>query len=155
LTAFGFCFVLSLLIAPPSHASLAYTSLTYTSLTYTWAGMLVMALASVAGDILLARAMRQVGDVHELLRRAGLWVVVGRTLGNPSFFLGLTAMAAAFFSMMFALSWGDVSLVGPGAASLTFIGNAFAARIFLHEKVDRRRWIAALLVAAGVALLAE
>jgi drug/metabolite transporter (DMT)-like permease len=35
-----------------------------------------------------------------------------------------------------------------------FIGNAVAAKIFLHEKVDRRRWIAAGLVAAGVALLA-
>ena len=35
-----------------------------------------------------------------------------------------------------------------------FPGNAFAAKIFLHEKVDRRRWIAAMLVAAGVALLA-
>jgi len=55
---------------------------------------------------------------------------------------------------MFALSWGDVSLVAPAAASLTFIGNAVAAKIFLYERVDRRRWIAASLVAAGVALLA-
>jgi drug/metabolite transporter (DMT)-like permease len=37
---------------------------------------------------------------------------------------------------------------------LTFVGNAVAARIFLHERVDQRRWIAALLVAGGVALLA-
>jgi drug/metabolite transporter (DMT)-like permease len=62
-------------------------------------------------------------------------------------------MAIAFFSLMFSLSWGDVSLVAPAAASLTFIGNAMAAKIFLHEKVDRRRWMAALLVAGGVALL--
>ena len=53
-----------------------------------------------------------------------------------------------------ALSWGDVRLVAPAAASLTFIGNAVAAKIFLHERVDRRRWIAASLLAAGVALLA-
>ena len=46
------------------------------------------------------------------------------------------------------------SLVAPAAASLTFIGNAFAAKIFLHERVDQRRWIAAVLVAGGVALLA-
>src|ERR1700676_4230850 len=43
---------------------------------------------------------------------------------------------------------------GPPAASLTFIGNAFAAKIFLQERVDRRRWFAAVLVAAGVVLLA-
>jgi uncharacterized membrane protein len=121
---------------------------------YTWCAIVAIASASVVGDILLARAMQQVGDVHELWRRAGLWTVVWRVMGNPNFFLSVSAMAVAFFSLLFALSWGDVSLVAPAAASLTFIGNAFAAKIFLHEKVDRRRWIAAVLVAGGVALLA-
>lgn len=121
---------------------------------YTWGGILVVVFFSVVGDILLARAMKQVGDIHALLRSSGIWTVVVRILSNASFFLGVTAMAIAFFSLLFSLSWGDVSLVAPAAASLTFIGNAFAAKIFLHEKVDRRRWIAAVLVAAGVALLA-
>jgi uncharacterized membrane protein len=121
---------------------------------HTWGAILAVVLTSVVGDILLARAMKQVGDVHELWRRAGLWTVVGRILGNPNFFLGLSAMAASFFSLLFALSWGEVSLVAPAAASLTFIGNAFAAKVFLHERVDRRRWIAVVLVAGGVALLA-
>lgn len=121
---------------------------------YTWAGILIVVFFSVVGDILIARAMKKVGDVHKLWDRCGLLAVVGRVLSRPSFFLGVMAMAVAFFSLLFALSWGDVSLVAPAAASLTFIGNAFAAKIFLHEKVDRRRWIAAVLVAAGVALLA-
>jgi drug/metabolite transporter (DMT)-like permease len=111
-------------------------------------------IASVVGDVLLAHAMKQVGDVGELRKRAGVWAVIRRTLGNRNFFLGVAAMAVSFFCLLFALSWGDVSLVAPAAASLTFIGNAVAAKIFLHEKVDRRRWIAAGLVAAGVALLA-
>ena len=121
---------------------------------YTWSGILVVVFFSVVGDVLMSRAMKQVGDVHELWRRSGLWMVVARVLTNSNFFLGVTAMAVAFFSLLFALSWGDVSLVAPAAASLTFIGNAFAAKIFLHERVDRRRWIAAVLVAGGVALLA-
>jgi drug/metabolite transporter (DMT)-like permease len=121
---------------------------------YTWGGILVVVFFSVVGDILIARAMKQVGDVHDVWRRSGLWTVVGRVLSNPNFFFGVGAMSAAFFSLLFSLSWGDVSLVAPAAASLTFIGNAFAAKMFLHEKVDRRRWIAALLVAGGVALLA-
>lgn len=121
---------------------------------YTWAGILVVVFFSVVGDVLMSRAMKQVGDVHEAWRRSGLWAVVGRVLSNSNFFLGIAAMAVAFFSLLFALSWGDVSLVAPAAASLTFIGNAFAAKIFLHEKVDQRRWIAAVLVAGGVALLA-
>lgn len=121
---------------------------------YTWGGILVVVFFSVVGDVLIARAMKQVGDVHELWERSGLWTVVGRVLSNATFFLGVTAMAMAFFSLLFSLSWGDVSLVAPAAASLTFIGNAFAAKIFLNEQVDRRRWIAAVLVAGGVALLA-
>jgi drug/metabolite transporter (DMT)-like permease len=121
---------------------------------YTWGGIFVVVLFSVIGDVILARAMKQVGDVHELWDRSGLWAVVGRVLSNQNFFLGVAAMAASFFGLLFSLSWGDVSLVAPAAASLTFIGNAFAAKIFLHERVDRRRWMAAVLVAAGVALLA-
>lgn len=121
---------------------------------YTWTSILAIVLASVIGDVLLARAMRQVGDLHALWGRSGLWSILTRVLTNPNFALGVAAMAVAFFSLLFALSWADVSLVAPAAASLTFIGNAFAAKIFLHEKVDRRRWIAAVLVAAGVALLA-
>ena len=121
---------------------------------YTWSGIVVVVFFSVVGDILIARAMKQVGDVHAIVKRSGVWTVVGRVLSNSNFFLGVTAMAVAFFSLLFALSWGDVSLVAPAAASLTFIGNAFAAKIFLHERVDRRRWIAAVLVAGGVALLA-
>ena len=121
---------------------------------YTWGGILFVVFFSVVGDVVLARAMKQVGDVHELWERSGLWAVIRRVISNPNFFFGVAAMAVAFFSLLFSLSWGDVSLVAPAAASLTFIGNAFAAKIFLHEKVDRRRWIAAALVAGGVALLA-
>ena len=121
---------------------------------YTWSAILVIVFASVVGDVLLARAMKQVGDVGALRRRVGILAVIWRTLRNSNFLIGVAAMAMAFFSLLFALSWGDVSLVAPAAASLTFIGNAVAAKIFLHERVDRRRWIAAGLVAAGVALLA-
>ena len=118
---------------------------------YTWSAILAIVFASVVGDVRLSRAMKQVGALR---RRQGLWTVIVRVLGNQNFVLGVAAMAVAFFSLLFALSWGDVSLVAPAAASLTFIGNAFAAKIFLHERVDQRRWIAAVLVAGGVALLA-
>jgi uncharacterized membrane protein len=121
---------------------------------YTWGGILAIVVASVLGDVLLSRAMKEVGDVGQLRRRSGLLVVIRRTLGNSHFLLGVLSMAIAFFSMLFGLSWGDVSLVAPAAASLTFIVNAVAAKIFLHEQVDRRRWVAVAMVAAGVALLA-
>lgn len=121
---------------------------------YTWGAILVIVIASVAGDVLLSRAMKHVGDVDELRKRSGLFAVIARVLRNSQFLLGVGAMAVAFFSLLFALSWGDVSLVAPASASLTFVGNAAAAKFFLHERVDRRRWMAAGLVACGVAFLA-
>jgi len=121
---------------------------------YTWAGVGAVVLTSVAGDVLLSKTMKQVGDVGKLWSKAGLIAVVTCVVRNPYFLLALLAMTISFYSLLFSLSWGDVSLVAPAAASLTFVGNAVAARIFLHERVDRRRWIAALLVAGGVALLA-
>lgn len=121
---------------------------------YAWAAIAAIVLASTTGDVLLSHAMKQVGDVHRLLRSDGLLAVISRILRNPNFMLGVLAMTVAFYSLLVALSWEDVSLVGPAAASLTFVGNAIAAKFFLHERVDHRRWIAALLVAGGVILLA-
>ena len=121
---------------------------------YTWCAILAVVLASTSGDVLLSHAMKKVGDVGALRRRNGWLFLMRRILGTRTFLLGLVSMALAFYSLLFALSWNDVSLVGPAAASLTFVANAFAARIFLHENVDRRRWMAALFVAGGVFLLA-
>ena len=121
---------------------------------YTWAAILFIVTASVTGDVLMSRAMKQVGDVGELRKRAGILTVVAHVLCSPYFMLGIVAMAVAFFSLLLGLSWGDVSLVAPASASLTFVGNAAAAKLFLHERVDHRRWIAAALVACGVAFLA-
>jgi uncharacterized membrane protein len=121
---------------------------------YTWAAIAIIVIASVTGDVLLSRAMKQVGDVGELRRQRGILTVMGRVLRHPYFVLGIVAMAVAFFCLLFGLSWGDVSLVAPATASLTFVGNAAAAKVLRHEHVDQRRWIAAALVACGVALLA-
>jgi len=121
---------------------------------HAWGAVVVIVLASTVGDVLLSRAMKQVGDVGKLRRQAGVLAVIGRTLRNSSFVLGVTAMAVAFYSLLFGLSWGDVSLVVPASTSLTFVTNAVAAHFFLHEKVDHRRWLAALLVGGGVILLA-
>ncbi len=123
--------------------------------TATWVGIATIVLTATAGDILQSRAMKEIGDLGAIYRSHGILHVVRRVLSSPSFMLGLLFMALAFFSLLVTLSWNDVSLVGPASASLTFIANAFAARIFLKERVDSRRWLAALFVAGGVALLAK
>src|ERR1700737_4961822 len=100
---------------------------------YTWGAIAAVVLASTSGDVLLSRAMKQVGDVGELWRRAGVLTGAGRVLRNPSFLLGILMMALAFYSLLFALSWADVSLAAPASASLTFMANAVAGKIFLTD----------------------
>ena len=122
---------------------------------YTWAAIAVVVLTSTAGDVLSAQAMQKIGDFSELRRSAGVGAVLAAVSRSGRFLLAIVFMAASFFTLMVALSWADVSLVAPAAASLTFVTNAIAAQFFLNENVDQRRWIAALLVFAGVALLAR
>jgi multidrug transporter EmrE-like cation transporter len=119
-----------------------------------WLSILAIVLSSSAGDVLLSRGMKQIGDLGALRQRRGLIFVLLLVSRNRYFLLGVLAMAVSFYSLLFGLSWNDVSLIGPAAASLTFVANAVAARVFLHERVDHRRWAAALFVAAGVVLMA-
>ena len=121
---------------------------------YTWGSIFMVVAASVTGDILVSLAMKQVGDLGHVYRERGLVSTIKAVLGNGTLWAGICFMALAFFSLLFALSWADVSLVAPASAALTFVGNALTAKLFLRENVDRRRWIAALLVAAGVVLVA-
>ena len=106
------------------------------------------------GDVLIAAAMRAIGDLDDIKAQRGLSGAILAVLSRPRFVLGVSFMALSFFSLLFALSHADLSLVAPASASLSFVTNAIAAKFFLRENVDRRRWIAALLVCAGVTLMA-
>src|ERR1700679_1036518 len=119
----------------------------------TWATIVAVAATAVAGDVLTAGAMRRIGDLDDIRAPSGLPGAIRAVTTSPMFLFGVLSMALSFFSLLFTLSNVDVSLAAPASASLTFIGNAAAAKLFLHENVDRRRWMAAALVCAGVALL--
>ena len=110
-------------------------------------------LTATAGDVLLASAMRAVGDLDHIKADRGLRGAIWAVVSEGRFLAGGTCMALSFFSLLFALSRADVSLIAPAAGSLTFVSNAVAAKWVLHENVDRRRWLAAALVCCGVALL--
>jgi len=124
-------------------------------LVESWAAILTVAVTAVAGDVLTAGAMRKIGDLDLIRAKSGLTGAIRAVVSSPMFLLGVLSMAASFFSLLFTVSKVAVSLAAPASASLTFLGNAFAAKIFLKENVDRRRWLAALFVFAGVFLLTK
>ena len=121
---------------------------------YTWGSIALVVVASCCGDVLTSLAMKRVGDLDEIRQQSGLWGAIVKVTSSSTLWIGIAFMALAFFALLVALSWADVSLVGPASASLTFLANAAAGHFFLREKVDHRRWLAAIFVAAGVALLA-
>jgi drug/metabolite transporter (DMT)-like permease len=129
--------------------------MTITTTLETWTAISSVAFTAVAGDILTAGAMRRIGDLDEIRAQSGLHGAIKAVVGSPMFLLGVVSMALSFFTLLFTLSIIDVSLAAPASAAMTYIGNAFAAKLFLHENVDRRRWFAAIFVCIGVFLLSK
>ncbi len=120
-----------------------------------WVCILGVAGLAITGECFIAAAMRRVGDLDDIRERSGLPGAIRAVLSSPLFVIGALCMALNFFALLFTLSIVDLSLAAPASASLTYIGNAAAAKVFLHENVDRRRWLAAIFVCIGVVLLAK
>lgn len=121
----------------------------------TWSAIGGVAVIAVLGEVLIAAAMRQLGDLDRIREKSGLPGAIRAVLSSPLFLVGAFCMALNFFGMLYALSIVDLSLAAPAIASLTYIGNAIAAKLFLHENVDRRRWLAVLFVCVGVVLISR
>jgi drug/metabolite transporter (DMT)-like permease len=122
---------------------------------HSWGFILAVVVFSSAGDVLLAKAMTSIGDLDDIMAEHGFLGAVKSVLSSGWFIAGIGAMSLAFFSLLTALSWADLSLVAPASASLTFVASAIAAKYFLKEAVDTRRWIAIAFVCVGVLLLAK
>ncbi len=117
--------------------------------------IVTVSITSTIGEVLTAAAMQSIGDLDAIRARSGLRGAIRAVLTCPLFFAGVTFLALAFFALLFALNHLDLSLAAPASASLTLVTNAIAAKLFLHENVDRRRWVAAVLVCIGVYLIAH
>jgi drug/metabolite transporter (DMT)-like permease len=115
----------------------------------------VVVLTSSAGEVLTAAAMKSIGDLDEIRARSGMKGAIRAVVFCPLFLIGVFFMAVAFFSLLFALNRLSLSLAGPAAASMTLVTSTVAGKFFLKENVDRRRWLAAVLVCIGVYLLAH
>lgn len=126
-----------------------------TALLRSWSCILFVAALAVAGECLIAAAMRRLGDLDDIRAHSGLIGAIRAVLSSPIFLVGAFCMAFNFFAMLFTLSIVDLSLAAPAIGSLTYAGNAIAARLFLHENVDRRRWLAATFVTIGVFLISR
>lgn len=134
---------------------IAPTSAHHTGLWMAVGIIAAIVLSSSTGEVLMAAAMKSIGDLDVIRARSGLLGAIRAVVTCPLFFVGLTFLALAFFALLFALNHMPLSLVAPVSASLPLVINAVAAKFFLKENVDHRRWAAAVLVCVGVYLMAH
>jgi len=105
---------------------------------------------STAGDSLLARGMKDLGNVNVSLHNlSGLLLAVL----NPWVAAGILLLLAFFSCYMSALSWADLTYVLP-ATSLAYVLVALVGHFRLHEEISPTRWLGIALIAAGVGFVA-
>jgi len=121
----------------------------------TWVAIAMVAALAIAGEVMIAGAMQKLGDLDIIRERSGMPGAIRAVLSSPLFLTGAFCMALNFFAMLYTLSLVDFTLAMPGIASFTYVGNAVAAKLFLRENVDKRRWMAVGFVCVGVYLISK
>jgi len=112
----------------------------------------IIVACNASGDLMNTLGMRRYGRVEDLAPR-GLARLV-RALARNGFVVGgVIAMAIAFFSLLALLSVASVSFAVPATAGSCLV-ETLLAKIILKEEVHWRRWLGAVVVSCGVALLA-
>ena len=105
---------------------------------------------STAGDSLLARGMKEIGNLDVSLHNlSGLLLAIL----NPWVAAGILLLLAFFACYMSALSWADLTYVLP-ATSLGYVLVALIAHFSFHEQISPSRWLGIALIAAGVGFVA-
>ena len=111
----------------------------------------LIVVAGTGGELCVSRAMKAV-DSAKSFRPREVGRVILSALRVPWMWLGVGMMATAFFALLAALSVFNVSFVVPVTA-LSYVAGAFGSAVFLHERVNKERWLGVLLVAVGVTLV--
>jgi drug/metabolite transporter (DMT)-like permease len=111
----------------------------------------LIVVSGTGGELCVSRAMKQIGEVKDFRPQAIVRVIL-RALRVGWMWAGVGMMALAFFSLLGALSFLNVSFVVPVTA-LSYVAGALGAVFFLRERVSRRRWLGVFLVSLGVTLV--
>ena len=112
--------------------------------------MLVPAFSSL-GNVLLGKGMRGMGEIPHL-SFATLAVYLLKTLSSVWIWLGISLLLLFFVSYLIVLSRADYSYVLPVTATGYVLAPLFA-HFLLGEAVPGSRWLGAVLIFLGVAVV--
>jgi drug/metabolite transporter (DMT)-like permease len=112
---------------------------------------LIIIVAGTGGELCVTRAMKDIGEVHDF-RPAALLRFMRRAFLVGWMWIGIAMMTVAFFALLAALSFENVSFVVPVTA-LSYAAGAVGAVLFLRERISLQRWIGVLIVCGGVVIV--
>ncbi|MSM41123.1 MAG: EamA family transporter [Geobacter sp.] len=115
--------------------------------------MILAVTAGTVGDILLAKGMKEMGDLSAMNLR-GILNVAFQALTTPKLIIGTAMLAIFFFLWLAVLSWEDLSVALPMQA-LNYVLVALLAQFYLGEHVSPLRWSGIALVCVGVMLITK
>lgn len=107
-------------------------------------------LANSFGNLLLALAMDHMPGFDS----AALGQYAIRLLENPYLVPGVTLTAIYTITQVSLFSWADLSFVVPCIAS-SYLVSTLLGEFILGENVEPIRWAGVILIAVGVAMVAE
>jgi drug/metabolite transporter (DMT)-like permease len=111
----------------------------------------VMVIAGPIGNLLLAKGMKQIGEVHYWPPSELLPVFI-RIFSSLTIWIGIASLIAFVVSFMLALSVADYSYVQP-AAALGYFVIAVLGVLVLHEKVSPLHWAGIVVICLGVSFI--
>lgn len=115
--------------------------------------MLLAVTAGTVGDILLAKGMKELGDLSTMNLRGILETAV-RAMTEWKIVVGTIMLAMFFFLWLAVLSWEDLTVALPMQA-LNYVLVAILAKYLLHEQISPLRWAGITLVCIGVMLITK
>ncbi len=107
-----------------------------------------VAIFAAVGDVLLARGMRDVGQVS-----LANWHAAITAVANPWIIVGIVFLIAFFGTYLASLSWADLTYVLP-ATSFSYILMALLGKYRLGETISFSRWAGIALITMGVGFVA-
>ncbi|HET7105473.1 MAG TPA: hypothetical protein VFI38_01605 [Candidatus Acidoferrum sp.] len=114
--------------------------------------VLLMVVCANTGDLMLARGMKQIGNVE--ISFPGLRHALLSTIQSGSIWIGILFLIGFTLCYMTAVSWADYSFVMP-AGAFGYAIQTMLAIVVLHEVVSPKRWIGVLLICFGVLLVGQ
>lgn len=111
----------------------------------------LMVVAGPIGNLLLAKSVKQVGDV-KYWPPSALLPVFFRVFGSFTIWIGIAFLITFIIAYMLALSMADYSFVQP-AAALGYAVTALLGMFVLGERVSPLHWAGIAVICLGVSFV--